>query len=158
MSPNSRVWIYQSRESIPQDIIPHVQLDIDQFCQQWLSHGSQVTGQGNVFFDHFIVLIADAQSHVSGCSIDSSVAFIRQIESKYGLNLFNRTDVNVFENETVVTYDLNEFRQQLQQGNLTGQSMVFDHTIQTLQELQSSWIKPVAQTWMKRFLPVEVGN
>ena len=48
-------------------------------------------GFATLFFGRFIILMADeTATGVSGCSTDSSVRLIKQIEQQYGVSLFDR--------------------------------------------------------------------
>src|SRR5262249_13030231 len=91
-SPDSRVWIYQSSRlfSIAESLTLEEMLN--EFTSKWLSHGTPVKGAGYLFFGQFIILMADERATgVSGCSTDSSVRLIKDIESKFGVNMFDRT-------------------------------------------------------------------
>jgi hypothetical protein len=47
---------------------------------------------GYLFFGQFIILMADEKATgVSGCSTDSSVRLIKDIEQRFGVNMFDRT-------------------------------------------------------------------
>ena len=59
---------------------------------QWKSHGVRVKGAAYLFFGQFIVLMADeTATGVSGCSTDSSVRLIKDIEQRFDVNMFDRT-------------------------------------------------------------------
>ena len=80
---DSRVWIYQSSRLFALQEVLHVEEMLKDFVHNWQSHGSPVKGYGNVFFGQFIVLMADERATgVSGCSTDSSVRLIKQIEAR----------------------------------------------------------------------------
>jgi hypothetical protein len=54
---------------------------IDQFSHNWNSHGIPVKATAHLFFGQFVVLMADeTATGVSGCSTDSSVRLIKEIE------------------------------------------------------------------------------
>src|SRR5678816_2823860 len=72
--PGSRVWIYQSSRLFTVSEALQIEEMINQFAQNWLSHGIPVKGAAHLFFGQFVVLIADeSATGVSGCSTDSSV-------------------------------------------------------------------------------------
>src|SRR6476646_10689610 len=90
-NPLSRVWIYQSSRSLHINESIEIKNMLQQFVVQWNSHGEAVKGFGELLFNQFIVLIADESAMgVSGCSTDSSVRLIREIESRFNINLFDR--------------------------------------------------------------------
>src|SRR5437870_1994869 len=91
-SPSSKVWIYQSSRLFFISEALEMEEMLNAFVEKWNSHGDPVKGFANLFFGRFIILIADeTATGVSGCSTDSSVRLIKEIEKKYNVQLFNRT-------------------------------------------------------------------
>src|SRR5690349_24243352 len=89
--PESRVWIYQSSRLFTMGEALKIEEMINQFSQDWLSHGVPVKGASHLFFGQFVVLMADeTATGVSGCSTDSSVRLIKEIEKTFGVNMFDR--------------------------------------------------------------------
>src|SRR5262249_4272783 len=90
--PDSRVWIYQCNRLFSIDEALEAEEMLKEFTREWKSHGTPVKGEAHLFFGQFIVLIADeTASGVSGCSTDSSVRMIKEIEQRFHVNMFDRT-------------------------------------------------------------------
>src|SRR6266513_2819567 len=90
--PDSRVWIYQSSRLFSLSEALEIELLLKEFAADWMSHGVPVKGIGYLFFGQFIILMADeAATGVSGCSTDSSVRLIKEIEKRFAVNMFDRT-------------------------------------------------------------------
>src|SRR6188474_2630621 len=90
-SPESRVWIYQGSRVLTLSEALELEVHLNQFAADWISHGADVKAYANLFFGQFIVLMADeTQTGVSGCSTDSSVRVIKEIEKAFSVNLFDR--------------------------------------------------------------------
>src|SRR5436853_4806322 len=89
---DSRVWIYQSSRLFSLSEAIETEILLKEFTASWKTHGLAVNGIGYLFFGQFIVLMADERATgVSGCSTDSSVRLIKEIEKKFGIDLFDRT-------------------------------------------------------------------
>lgn len=89
--PSSRVWIYQCSRLFFLSEALQIEEILEQFVSSWKSHGATVKGYGNLFFGQFIVLMADeSAAGVSGCSTDSSVHVIKEIEKLFKVDLFDR--------------------------------------------------------------------
>ena len=87
----SRVWIYQSSRLFLLSEAFEMEDMLKAFVAGWKSHGDDVKGYANLFFGQFIVIMADeSATGVSGCSTDSSVRLIKDIEQKFNVNLFER--------------------------------------------------------------------
>jgi len=88
---DSRVWIYQSNRLFSLSEAIQIEDLLEKFTFNWQSHGVPVEGYANLFFGQFIVLMADeSATGVSGCSTDSSVRLIKEIETLFSVTLFDR--------------------------------------------------------------------
>ena len=78
---NSRVWIYQCNRIFTMKEALQLEETLENFTKEWNSHGSPVRGFANLFFGQFIIIMAD-ETHVKvgGCSTDSILRFIKNIE------------------------------------------------------------------------------
>ena len=97
---DSRVWIYQCERAFNEIETTQINELLHDFTANWTSHGAKVKGFGQIFFNQFVVLMADeTASEVSGCSTDSSVRVIKNIEETYQVSLFNRQLLGFFIND-----------------------------------------------------------
>ena len=73
-SDSSRVWIYQGSRSFLPTEVTAINKTLNEFVTGWKSHGAAVKGSAHLFFERFIVLMADESDiMIGGCSTDSSV-------------------------------------------------------------------------------------
>ena len=87
-SQESRVWIYQSSRIFSLNEALSIEDALNKFAASWLSHGTAVKGAGFLFFGQFIILMADEKATgVSGCSTDSSIRLIKEIETAQRINI-----------------------------------------------------------------------
>ena len=87
---SSRVWIYQSSRLFSITEAFQIEDMLSEFIDSWNSHGAPVTGYANLFFGQFILLMADERaSMISGCSTDSSVRLIKEMETRFQVQLFH---------------------------------------------------------------------
>lgn len=136
---SSRVWIYTSNKSMA-DHKTVIDEEIKQFISKWAAHGEQLFGDGALIQDYFIVLVVDeSQVGASGCSIDTSVAFMRSLGNKLEVDLFDRMNVLIEadgKNELVRFSDLNKYPD----------CKIYDPMIGNLGDLRKHWLKPIAST------------
>ncbi len=145
---NARAWVYQSDREFTDAEVSEIEERISGFTAEWASHQRDVTAMGKVLYKRFIVLCADeSQFQVSGCSIDSSVRFIKEVEQSYGLNLFDRMSVAYREGDHIETVARNGFQQLVSQGKVNANTIVFNNMITTKAELNTQWEVPAAQSW-----------
>ena len=149
----SRVWIYQNKGAIPEAALPEISEAMARFASQWVSHNKQMSALGLVLHDRFLVLLADESSvGAGGCSIDSSVHFIKTLEQQYGLDLFDRMAFSYKNEEGVHTVDSNTFSDLYKRGEINDDTIVFDTLVNTKGALDQSFEKPLGQSWHKRMV------
>lgn len=152
---HSRLWIYQSSRPFTADEQLQIAAGLKAFCEQWNAHQQQLNSSFEIQFDRFIILSVDEGVHAaSGCSIDSSVAVIRQIAQQFGVDMFNRLDQALLIDDQVVVKSLAEIKKELAEETLSEQTKVFNNLVKDIAEFKSGWIVPIADSWLSRFVPV----
>ena len=120
------------------------------FVNTWDSHGVPVKGYGNLFFGQFIIFIADETGHgVSGCSSDSSVRLIKQIEQIFKVNLFDRLLLAFIIKERVQVIPMAQLSYALDNGFINSSTLYFNNTVQDLKQLKTNWLIPVKDSWLR---------
>ncbi len=152
---HSRLWIYQSSRPFSQEEQLQISVALKTFCEQWNAHQQPLNSSFDIRFDRFIILSVDEGVHAaSGCSIDSSVAVIRQIAEQFRVDMFNRLDQALLLDEQVVVKSLAEIKKELAAETLSEDTKVFNNLVKDLAEFKSGWIVPIADSWLSRFVPV----
>jgi|SRR5258705_1505693 len=151
--PDSRVWIYQSNRLFSVNEALEIEELLKEFILQWKSHGVPVKGEAHLFFGQFIALIADeTATGISGCSTDSSVRLIKDIEQRFGVNMFDRTMLAFVVKDKVQMLPMNQLQYAVDNGFVNGETLYFNNLVQTKEELDVKWIVPVKESWLgKRF-------
>ena len=97
-------------------------------------------------------MVDERLNMASGCSIDTSVNFIRSLEKKYDLNLFDRFTFSYQKDDKIHTVPKNKFAELYESGEIDESTLVFDNLIRTKEDLVQSWLKPLGKSWHKRFV------
>jgi len=122
---------------------------LKEFTLQWKSHGTPVKGEAHLFFGQFIVLLADeTATGVSGCSTDSSVRFIKDIEQRYSVSMFDRTTLAFVIKDKIQLLPLSQLQYAVENGFINSDTLYFNNLVQTKEELASKWIIPVKDSWL----------
>jgi hypothetical protein len=147
--PQSRAWIYQSSRLFSLDEALEIEEILKQFTGQWLSHGAPVKGAGHLFFGQFIVLIADeTATGVSGCSTDSSVRLIKDIEQRFTVNMFDRTTLAFVVKGKLELLPLSQLQYAFDNGFINNETLYFNNLVQTKEELESKWVVSLNESWL----------
>jgi len=155
--PTSRVWVYQCNRLFAIDEALYIEELLKEFILQWNSHGTPVKGEAHLFFGQFIIMIADeTATGVSGCSTDSSVRLLKDIEQKFGVNMFDRTTLAFVVKDKVQLLPLSQLKYAFDNGFIDSDTLYFNNVVQTKEELESNWIVPIKQSWLKSRVKLKV--
>ena len=153
MPDTARVWIYQAQKPLSNTTIESLKPELEQFITLWTSHNQALKAWGDILHNQFIVLMVDeSQAGASGCSIDKSVAFIKNVEQATGTNLFDRLTFTYLEGEEVKTAHKDDFEQLYQKGEINDQTLVFNNLVKNKAELDQSWKIALSDSWHKNFV------
>lgn len=155
LDDRSRVWIYQADQELTEETRHEIQGYLYQFLSQWTAHHAELKSYGNLFHDQFLTLFVDeTTAPASGCSIDSSVHFVEQLGQKYNVDFFNRMIFSYLDesNEQVITLSNVDFKAAYANGAITDNTLVFDNLVKTKDQFLKEWLKPLKDSWHKRFV------
>jgi hypothetical protein len=156
-SHQSKVWIYQSNRMFSIAEALEIEKILNDFTNNWKSHGTPVKGFATLFFGQFIIIMADEeQTGVSGCSTDSSVRTIKNIETNFKVSMFERTNLAFVVKDKIELLPLNQVQYALDKGFLNTDTLFFDHSVQTKSELLHKWIIPIGSSWLGKRMKSEI--
>jgi len=146
----SKVWIYQSSRKFSDNEAAVINEKIKQFARQWTSHKDGVVGDGMLLYNYFVVLMADeSQVGVSGCSVDSSVHFIKALGHEYRTNFFDRWNLAYLKDGEVIACHRDEFERLSNTGEINDDTIVFNNLLNTKGDFETKWQVPYRESWLK---------
>ena len=150
-SSSSRVWVYQSSRIFGLSEALQIESILEDFVANWKSHGEPIKGYANLFFGQFIVFMADeTDTGVSGCSTDSSVRVVKEIENLFGVGMFDRLTLAFVKEGKVQMLPLQQVNYAIENGFLNGDTIYFNNLVQTKEELENKWLIPVKDSWLAK--------
>ena len=148
-SPSSRVWIYQSSRLFSISEALEIEDMLNEFLERWNTHGTPVKGYANMLFGQFIILMADeTAAGVSGCSTDSSVKLIKQIEETFKVDMFNRQSLAFVVKDTIQTIPLAQLNYALENNFITPDTIYFNNVVLDKASFLAKWMLPVKESWL----------
>ncbi|MET3112501.1 hypothetical protein AAKU52_000212 [Pedobacter sp. CG_S7] len=148
LSPQSKVWVYQSDRELTGPEVEAIQQQLNVFTEQWKAHGHQLAAVAKVLYSFFIVFIVDEKTaNVTGCSIDASVRIVKDIEQTYHLDLLNRFNMAYKIGDKVVATNKEDFETLVNIKKIGPKTMVFNNMVQTLAEFETKWEIPFEKSW-----------
>src|SRR5690606_38665572 len=96
-----------------------------------------------------VFFVNEEQAGASGCSIDKSVRFVKQMENELSISFFDRLKICLVDGEEKRLVPLSNL------GAIDSTTKFYNNTIKTKNELKNDWLLPVYGSWLDRFLEVK---
>ncbi len=156
---SSRIWIYQSNRLFSMAEAFEMEDMLNDFLQSWKSHGDPVKGFANLFFGQFIILMADESAiTVGGCSTDSSVHLIKDIEKRFQVDLLNRQNLAFIVKDKIELLPLNQLAYAFENGFIDSNTLYFNNTVLTKKDLLEKWLIPVKESWLANRIKIPAAQ
>ncbi|CAM1362854.1 ABC transporter ATPase [Tenacibaculum soleae] len=150
---NSRVWIYQADREFSIEEVEYICAKAILFIDNWTRHGDDLKGSFTIKYNQFLVLgVDEGFNNVSGCSIDSSVRFIQELEKELRIDLMNKMNVSFKDGENINVVKLPDFQQLIKDKKITSKTTVFNNMVNTKEDFETNWEVTADKSWHKRFL------
>jgi hypothetical protein len=152
LGPESRIWIYQSSRKLSAEEQHMITAETEKFLTEWTAHGHDLQAGMQIAYDQFIIIGAnEAVNGASGCSIDKSVSFIRELDHVLKANLLERTKVAFSDDAEIKVIDFSEIKKMVADGVIKPESKIFNNAVVSKKELNESWLKPASESWIGRY-------
>tara|TARA_B110000967_G_scaffold207045_1_gene255334 strand:+ start:10041 stop:10526 length:486 start_codon:yes stop_codon:yes gene_type:complete len=150
---NSRIWIYQADREFTRVEVDLLQENTIAFIEEWTRHGATLKGSFALKYNRFLILAVDESfANASGCSIDASVRFVKQMETLFSIDLMSKLNVTYKEGQTIRLVNLSAFQEFANVQKITSETIVFNNMVQTKGDLESLWEVPAQKSWHRRFV------
>lgn len=142
--PNeSRVWLYQTNRALTSTEMDWLTQELKQFVTEWAAHGTKLWADGVVLNPYFVAFVVDESiTPPSGCSIDSSVKFLKAAGKELGVDFFTRMKVCVANDDSIKQIDFHD----LSELENLKEAMIYDPLVDNLYELRTNWVRKVAES------------
>ncbi|WNW01951.1 ABC transporter ATPase [Tenacibaculum sp. HL-MS23] len=150
---NSRVWVYQADREFSIEEVEYICAKAILFIDNWTRHGDDLKGSFTIKYNQFLVLgVDEGFNNVSGCSIDSSVHFVQELEKELRIDLMNKMNVSFKDGDNINVVKLADFQQLAKDKKITSKTIVFNNMIDTKADFETNWEVTADKSWHKRFL------
>lgn len=152
LPPESRIWIYQSNRKFSDEEMVEIEKDLNEFLNNWSAHGAALEASYQLKYNRFIIIAVNQEVQAAtGCSIDSSVAFIQNLEQRYDVDLLDKMNVTFKNGEHVAHKTLIDFKRMAKEKAVTANTIVFNNLVNTIEEWNENWEVPAGDSWHSRF-------
>ncbi|MFP4089208.1 MAG: hypothetical protein ACLFUB_07520 [Cyclobacteriaceae bacterium] len=157
MPPDARVWIYQASRALSQAEINYTHQLGQQFTSAWAAHAKPLRASVKVFHKRFLVIAVDESYNLaSGCSIDASVALVKELEQKFSseaepFSFFDRSKVAFLHQDEIFVEPTARLKQQVAEGRITPETLTFNNLVSNKKQMEQEWLVPAGDTWLSRY-------
>jgi len=104
---HSHVWLYLANRKLDGTEVHFLNEKLKVFLDNWVAHNKKLVCDGTLLFNQYLIFAVNEDvENASGCSIDSSVRFVKSIGQELTIDFFDRMKVMVIETQDpiVVSY------------------------------------------------------
>ena len=148
----SRVWMYQSNRKFTEKEITEITNKLKNFLENWTAHGSNLLCSFTIKYNRFIIIALNEKSNkATGCSIDSCVHFIQELEHQYSIDLLDKMNVAFKQGEFISYKSLIEFKKLVKSNSVSKNTIVFNNLVTDVLDFNTNWEIPAYKSWHSRF-------
>ena len=146
---SARLWIFACDRALSSVEAERLLADIDVFLDDWTAHRAHLTAARDFRYDRFLMVgVDESQAGASGCSIDSLVRHVKQLEQDLGVTFVDSAPVLFREAEGIQRVSRDQFAELAESGAVTLDTLVFDNTVATVGDLRAGcWEVPAREAW-----------
>jgi hypothetical protein len=148
MPDHSRVWVYQANRPFSASETQAIENYLAPALTQWAAHGAGLNASFEIRFQQVIVIAVDETINAaSGCSIDASTRWFKEMGAELGIDFFDRSTA-VVDGDEVTLLPLTALKNN---PLLTPTKQVIPLQTESLGAYRSGWLQRADTTWLKRY-------
>ena len=156
---HSRVWIFASDRPLRGEDADVLLEAVDRFLEQWKAHGAPLRSAREWRDDHFLVIGVDPTAEqASGCSIDGLFRALKALEKEIGSSIVT-SGLIFFRDRAgqVRSVTREEFSNLGANGEVDGDTEVFDLSVTSLGEWRARFASHAAHSWHSSLIPARTA-
>jgi hypothetical protein len=151
MPDYARVWVYQANKNLTESEVGYIQQVLENQINNWAAHGASLAGSAQIFHNRFVVVAVDEmQNQASGCSIDASTRWLKELGADMNLDFFDRSVAFIHNNE-IKTVEMLKIKGLVAEDILTPETLIFNNLVPNIHEFKNAWNVKASDSWMKRY-------
>jgi hypothetical protein len=148
MPDHSRVWVYQANRPFSASETQAIENYLAPALTQWAAHGAGLNASFEIRFQQVIVIAVDETVNAaSGCSIDASTRWFKEMGVELGIDFFDRSTA-IVEGDEVTLLPLTALKNN---PLLTPSKDVIPLQTESLGAYRSGWLQRADTTWLQRY-------
>lgn len=151
----SRVWVYASHIELSDNQIAKITDKLNLALKDWNSHGQNLKSSFLILENRFVIISVeeDEMAKASGCAIDKSTHWMKDIANDLGLDFFQNNLVYFKNtNQKTESVDFRSVSELLNNKRISADTIFINTQIKVKDQLKTEWFLPLKSTWLKKYL------
>ena len=152
---DARLWIFGASRPLDEQEATSLISSTQRFLEEWAAHGRALAVAFEWLHNRFLLVAVDEdRAAASGCSIDALLQYVKRLEQQLDVRLLDGGGVWLRAAAGIQCVGRREFRGMAERGEVDGNTIVFDLTVQHLGDVRAGrWELLAASSWHARLLP-----
>jgi hypothetical protein len=148
MPDHSRVWVYQANRPFSASETQAIENYLAPALTQWAAHGAGLNASFEIRFQQVIVIAVDETVNAaSGCSIDASTRWFKEMGTALGIDFFDRSTA-VVDGDELILIPLTALKNN---PLLDRSTQIIPLLTESLGAYRSGWLQRADTTWLQRY-------
>lgn len=152
MPAHARVWVYQASHMLDKKTQKVILDNLTTFIESWDAHGKGLKGSAILLYNLFLIIAVDeAHNQASGCSVDKSVHYLKELGTHLNVDFFDRSKQAFVQNGAIVLEHFRNLKTHISAGMIEKETLTFNNAVTTVGEMQSDWHVPAGKSWLAKY-------
>lgn len=146
---DARLWVFGTDRALDEAEERRLLDAVDHFLENWKAHGRPLDAAREWRHGRFLLVAVDeSTAPPSGCSIDSMVHLLKELEEDLGVTLVDNAPVWFRDGDGVRRASRADFLARAREGVVNLDTPVFDNTVMRVGSLrEGEWERPARESW-----------
>ena len=154
----SRVWIYQNNRPFTKPEILHIEKHLRNRVSVWEFQDTMLQSSVSVLFEQFIIIMVDQPAtEKSSFNAGNLIGLIKEIEHDLQVTLSDRQILAFIIQDRIQLIPLTMVNDAIENDLITHETLYFNNTVLTKEELMTNWIIPLKDSWLSNRIPENVA-
>jgi hypothetical protein len=150
MPDHARVWIYQANRPLTPAESQLISQTLEKGTQGWEAHGAPLQASFEIRYHQVIaVAVNESVNQASGCSIDASTRWFKELAANLNIDFFNR-DLAIVRGESLELIPIGQIKSQVQAGNISPTDIILRPLTDQVDTYRSKWLCPANESYISR--------
>ena len=150
MPDHARVWIYQANRPFTPSEAQQISQTLENGTQSWEAHGAPLQASFEIRFNQVIIVaVNESVNQASGCSIDASTRWFKELAANLNIDFFNR-DLAVLRGEILELIPISQIKSQVEAGNIRPTDIILRPLTEQITAYRSAWLCPANESYISR--------